>query len=160
MSNGNTKGLPWIGVDLDATLAEYDVWRGIEHIGKPIPAMVDRIKQWISQGHTVKIFTARVCRGRGPNDSVLAKLYIQQWLVEEAGLPALDVTNEKDFFMIQLWDDRCTQVVPNTGLTLPESKGIVALRREDYDRMVTQIRVLESQIQARDITDMVRGELI
>ena len=29
----------WIGVDLDGTLAFYDMWRGMEHIGKPIPAM-------------------------------------------------------------------------------------------------------------------------
>lgn len=31
---------PWLGVDLDGTLAVYDKWRGIEHIGAPIPAMV------------------------------------------------------------------------------------------------------------------------
>ena len=26
------------------------------------------------------------------------------------------MTHEKDFRMIQLWDDRCVQVIPNTGL--------------------------------------------
>ena len=26
----------WIGVDLDGTLARYDGWKGIEHIGEPI----------------------------------------------------------------------------------------------------------------------------
>lgn len=26
----------WIGVDLDGTLAEYNNWISIEHIGKPI----------------------------------------------------------------------------------------------------------------------------
>jgi hypothetical protein len=32
----------WIGVDLDGTLAFYDEWIGPEHIGAPIPGMVDR----------------------------------------------------------------------------------------------------------------------
>ena len=27
----------WIGVDLDGTLARYDGWRGIDHIGEPMP---------------------------------------------------------------------------------------------------------------------------
>ena len=44
----------WIGVDLDGTLATYDRWRGIEHIGDPIPDMVFRIKNWIANGKTVE----------------------------------------------------------------------------------------------------------
>ena len=35
----------WIGVDLDATLAYYDGFKGPEHIGEPIPQMVDRVKR-------------------------------------------------------------------------------------------------------------------
>jgi hypothetical protein len=35
-----------IGVDLDGTLAKYGEWRGVEHIGEPIPPMVDRVKGW------------------------------------------------------------------------------------------------------------------
>lgn len=30
----------WIGVDLDGTLAVYDEWRGVSHIGAPVPAML------------------------------------------------------------------------------------------------------------------------
>ena len=37
----------WIGVDLDGTLAEWDGWKGHEHIGPPIPAMLERVKRWI-----------------------------------------------------------------------------------------------------------------
>lgn len=40
----------WIGVDLDGTLAHYDGWKGADHIGEPIPAMVERVKQWLSEG--------------------------------------------------------------------------------------------------------------
>lgn len=36
------------------------------------------------------------------------------WLVKH-GLPDLEVTNVKDFAMLELWDDRCVQVLPNTG---------------------------------------------
>lgn len=40
----------WIGVDLDATLAEYNGWVHEPHIGPPIPAMVTRIKQGLADG--------------------------------------------------------------------------------------------------------------
>ena len=32
-----------IAVDLDGTLARYDGWKGIDHIGDPIPLMVSRV---------------------------------------------------------------------------------------------------------------------
>ena len=35
------KGKKWIGFDLDGTLAEYNGWEGIEHIGKPIKPIVE-----------------------------------------------------------------------------------------------------------------------
>jgi hypothetical protein len=98
----------WIGVDLDGTLAEADSWRGFEHIGKPVPNMVKRVKIWIEMGYRVKIVTARAEK---PD---LAIPPILDWL-ENNGLPKLEVTNAKDMDMIELWDDRCVQVVPNTG---------------------------------------------
>lgn len=98
----------WIGVDLDGTLAEYNDWIDIEHIGKPIPLMIERVKSWIAEGKKVKIFTARVTKG--PK----AIRYIHEWLASQ-GLPELEVTNVKDFDMVELWDDRCTGVETNTG---------------------------------------------
>ncbi len=50
----------WLAVDLDGTLAEYDKFRGHDHIGAPIPAMVERVKALIASGFEVRIFTARV----------------------------------------------------------------------------------------------------
>lgn len=97
----------WIGVDLDGTLAYYDEWRGPDHIGMPIPAMLDRVQGWIDQGITVKIFTARAT---DPQQVEVVK----EWLAK-IGLPDLEVTNEKDFSMVELWDDRAVQVIPNTG---------------------------------------------
>ena len=97
----------WVGVDLDGTLAHYTGWKGMEHIGEPIPAMMDRVRKWVDEGVTVKIFTARAC--------VPEQIpFVHAWL-EKQGLPPLEVTNVKDFAMIELWDDRCIRVEPNTG---------------------------------------------
>ena len=49
----------WIGVDLDGTLAVAEPWQGFEHIGKPVPNMLKRVKIWIQMGYRVKILTAR-----------------------------------------------------------------------------------------------------
>ena len=98
----------WYGVDLDGTLAEYNGWQGMEHIGKPIPLMLEKVKVWLSNGITVKIFTARA----GIPEQIP---YIKKWLVEECGLPELEITNVKDFAMAELWDDRCKHVEINTG---------------------------------------------
>lgn len=100
----------WIGVDLDGTLAHYDKWQGPHHIGPPIPRMLERVNDWLALGLTVKIFTARA------GDPICIP-YIKIWL-EQNGLPDLEITATKDFKMIQLWDDRCVQVEPNTGLPI------------------------------------------
>ncbi len=101
----------WIGVDLDGTLAEYHGWEGVEHIGKPIPRMVERVKQWLAEGEEVRIFTARVS---DPAQMPEAEIYIQRWCIKHFG-QALAVTCQKDFDMLELWDDRCVSVVKNTG---------------------------------------------
>lgn len=100
----------WIGVDLDGTLAVYDEWRGVEHIGEPIPAMVERVKYWLESGIDVRIFTARVY-GDGRADALRP---IEAWCAEHIGV-VLPVTCQKDYGMVQLWDDRCVPVIPNTG---------------------------------------------
>lgn len=105
-----SKSSGWIGVDLDGTLAEYDGWRGEAHIGKPIPAMLDRVKQWLANGIEVRIFTARVAQG----DVELVRSALRDWCMTHIGSD-LPVTCQKDYGMVELWDDRCVQVIPNTG---------------------------------------------
>jgi len=107
----------WIGVDLDGTLAEYHGWRGVDHIGPPIPLMVDRVRKWIASDKEVKILTARV--GPQPPDVDVGHIrsVIEEWCEEHIGV-RLTVTATKDFGMTELWDDRCVQVVPNTGIAL------------------------------------------
>lgn len=97
----------WIGVDLDGTLAVYTKWVGPTHIGAPVPKMLERVKQWVKDGHLVKIFTARAA-----DPSTVP--HIQAWLVKN-GLPALEVTNKKDLATMEIWDDRAVQIIRNTG---------------------------------------------
>lgn len=122
-------GRGWIGVDLDGTLAHYDKWVGWNVFGEPIPLMLARVRQWIGEGKDVRIFTARI----SPDLSVTQQCYvtgqsftghmmvhaIQEWTARHAGV-RLPVTCVKDVHMIEYWDDRAIQVVPNTGLTVAE----------------------------------------
>ncbi len=99
----------WFGVDFDGTLVEYHGWKGIEHMGKTIKPMIDRVRQWLKEGITVKLFTARASEGE-EQIKILKK-----WMIDN-GLPELEVTNVKDMYMKVLWDDRCVQVIKNTGM--------------------------------------------
>ena len=121
----------WIGVDLDGTLAFYDKWVNWDVIGSPIPPMLERVKDWTEEGREVRIFTARVsfendiCKVSGePFTRQQVASVIQDWL-EKHGLPRLQVTHEKDFRMIELWDDRAIQVIPNTGRTIADELASV-----------------------------------
>jgi hypothetical protein len=110
----------WIGVDLDGTVAHYDGFITVTHIGPPVEPMVKRIQEWLAEGIEVRIFTARVTKGLvnhdgTPYDVELVKKTIQQWCLTHIGM-ALEVTNEKDFNMLELWDDRAVRVVENKGI--------------------------------------------
>lgn len=98
----------WIGIDLDQTLAFYDEWRGVNHIGEPIPSVLEMVKGLLASGETVKIFTARATMG----DQAI--LRVQEWL-ESVGLPRLEITAVKDGLMEVCYDDRAIQIVANTG---------------------------------------------
>ncbi len=108
----------WIGVDLDGTLAKYAGWQSPGHIGEPVPAIIARIHQVLELGFTVKVFTARMA-----NPEQRAE-FLQGWIVwsqTHIGT-VLEATCCKDFAMIELWDDRCVAVEPNTGKFLTPSR--------------------------------------
>jgi len=107
MKKLSLKGEGTIAVDLDGTLAEYTEWKGIEHFGKPIPKMIDRVKKWIAEGRTVVIFTARA-------EDSKAEKYIKEWL-EQQGLGGLKITNIKTKDIVAFYDDRAVHVEHNTG---------------------------------------------
>lgn len=117
----------WIGVDLDATLAKYDGFKGPTVIGEPIPEMVERVKSWLNKGYEVRIMTARVWAPLLTDPSYGTKVWsdrqqearharraIEDWTELHIG-KRLEVTCMKDYSMWVLYDDRCRQVEPNTG---------------------------------------------
>lgn len=108
MSSPRDAARGWIGVDLDGTLAEYDRYRGEDHVGKPVDRMVKRVRQWRAEGRDVRLFTARK-----PHPA------IKRWMNEHLG-EVLPITNTKDSHMQVLYDDRAVQVERNTGETHPD----------------------------------------
>lgn len=97
----------WIGVDLDGTLAHYERWEGPDEIGRPIQAMHNRVLRWLEEGREVRVFTARAAIA----EQIPA---VRAWL-DANGMEAVGITCQKDFGMLELWDDRCVRVVKNTG---------------------------------------------
>ena len=146
------EGKGWYGFDLDGTLAKYDKWEGIDHIGEPVKPMVDLIRKMHAEGRVVKILTARVAPRANaeykdrekcaPPDYVMeadrsdyvipwaenmylsldkwgAREFIIDWCLKNLGfLP--EITHEKDHLMLELYDDRVKQVVPNEGLLVED----------------------------------------
>jgi hypothetical protein len=115
MTNG------WIGVDFDGTLAT-------DEGSRPIPAMVERVKRWLSVGIEVRIVTARVSENCGMRNLPLERKLVEDWCLLHIG-QKLKVTCEKDFNMYQLWDDRAVQVIKDTGIRVgdvnrPSSKAL------------------------------------
>ena len=143
------EGKGWYGFDLDGTLAKYDGWKGIDHIGEPVKPMVELIKQMRDKGKVVKIMTARIaprlcgethaqgCRcgrceeeaGKPPvlqeqylvelgNDGTTVKRrasdYVRDWCADNLGFIP-EIVYQKDHLMLELYDDRVKQVVPNEG---------------------------------------------
>lgn len=112
---------PWIGFDLDGTLACYEKWEGPDKIGKPVPAMIVILKQHLAAGDVVKIFTARVA----DDPKGIARKAIQAWCRKHIGR-VLPITNEKDNAMVRLYDDRAVAVEKNTGKLLNDPDKIQA----------------------------------
>ena len=147
-THGET-GKGWYGFDLDGTLARYDGWKGIDHIGDPVGPMVDLIRKMHDEGKVVKILTARVAPRSNveirpnpyPTDQAVyeavgrdneerysdiyrapkwtAREFVSDWCLRNLGfLP--EITHEKDHLMLELYDDRVKQVVPNEGLLVED----------------------------------------
>jgi hypothetical protein len=105
-------GKGWYGVDFDGTLAKTMDWKSHNEgsVGEPVWPMVERVKRWLAEGKEVRIMTARA--GKGADDLHIANIKRFCRLHIEQELP---ITCEKDFNMIELWDDRAVQVEVNTG---------------------------------------------
>ncbi len=126
----------WIGVDLDGTLARSDLPSLPGYfIGPPIEEMVKKVSAYLLLGYEVRIFTARMARSG--NEHI--EKYIQKWLVDKAGLPALRCTSQKDDYCIEIIDNIAINVESNTGVT--HNEVIEALRGE-LECVRNQLRAL------------------
>lgn len=115
----------WIGFDLDGTLAIYypSSWDCML-IGKPIATMVEKAQAYHRLGYEIRIFTARVacsfCEGNCKEkcEAAIENKQVRN-LIEDWGEFVLGfkvkATCVKDYEMIMLYDDRCTQVITNMG---------------------------------------------
>lgn len=112
---------------MDGTLAQYqrgDIQKyGVTYIGPPIPKMLERVKKMLAAKVDVRIFTARVGipaglerkeRDERMKEQPGIRRAITKWCKEHIG-QVLEVTCTKDFSLIEVWDDRVVQVIPNTG---------------------------------------------
>lgn len=123
----------WIGVDFDGTLA-LENFKEFPVPGLPVERMAQRVRVWHGAGREVRIVTARV--GACTPDDIMAiggkfaimgvedwidfqRALIEEWCLTHLGF-RLEVTCAKDFQMLELWDDRCVQVLPNTGISMAE----------------------------------------
>jgi len=90
--------------------------------------MVERVKGWLAELKDVRIFTARVgpaTEGECSNAlqytateedwQAYQVALIEAWCEEHLG-QKLPITATKDFHMYELWDDRCVQMISNTGI--------------------------------------------
>jgi hypothetical protein len=114
----------WVGVDLDSTLAVYDKWRGIEHIGAPIEPIREFVLNLRKAGVEVRIFTARV--QEGPRAITAIELWCKVHLGE-----VLPVTDRKDFNMVYCVDDRAVSVEKNTGKFLVQPPNVRVVQKHN-----------------------------
>ena len=114
----------WYGVDFDGTLCTGTDWNIPGDEGKPIENIVNKVKELIANGNTVKVVTARY------HDGSKSINHVKRWCLKYIG-KELEVTASKDYEMIALYDDRAIQVQPDTGVIIEEelNKALEEIKR-------------------------------
>jgi hypothetical protein len=132
----------WTAVDLDGTLARAEDGNrafGHGYVGPPVPAMLQRVKRWLAEGRDVRILTARVSSANASDLVAESRAAIEAWCLTHVG-QVLPITAEKDYAMVELWDDRAVTVVVNTGEPLEE-----AVHRAAHKAMLREVVKMEAQ---------------
>jgi len=133
-------------VDFDGTLAEDTGWKGFRHLGKPIPEMIKKVKEWLEEGDEVVVHTARLTwTSESPfnpadeqldRDGIIALL--EEWCLTNIG-QKLPIINEKHGYGL-VYDDWGRHVIRNTGITanelllsiIKDHKSLAKLDNERY----------------------------
>lgn len=139
--------------DFDGTLAYLDKWEGHESTGKPIPQMIKKVREAISNGEEAAVFTARLTPGGGydPCDPLIVTRTIENWCLKYIG-KKLQVTNIKGFSDIT-YDDKTLRIVKNTGLTEGEFLATVIAeemkskntKEQSLNRILEVIKIIEEE---------------
>ncbi len=114
-----------IAVDWDGVLVEYNGYGGPGVYGPPIQSMVERVREWLKEGHEVLIHTSRVSVEHEIDVAVEEMDAITKVLKQEMNLPALPITANKYTRVSEFWDDRAVRVMRNTGNIGHEDLGII-----------------------------------
>lgn len=101
-------------VDLDGVLAKYDGWKGVEHIGDPIPGAVEFTKELSKIGDVV-IFTTR-CNPEvnKPEKAHLLVNRVEAWLDEHGFEYAHVYAGVGKPIAVAYVDDRAVTCEPQT----------------------------------------------
>lgn len=106
----------YIAFDLDGTLARHEPRESTDHVGEPIPSMVELARSYLLSGRHVRVITARVAPVY--DDAAEQVTLVKEWLAKHVthDMPyEIQVQAHKCGRMELLYDDRAIQVVRNTG---------------------------------------------
>jgi len=111
-------------VDLDGVLAEFDHWRGIDHIGKPLPGAVDFTHK-LSKMARVVIFTVRCNPEASESDETTQQLAarVESWLREHGFYFDEVYTGQGKPLAAAYIDDRAVPCCPQEPSEWPLDKG-------------------------------------
>jgi hypothetical protein len=79
----------------------------LSSVGRPVKAILKRIRAWREAGWEVRLITARAC-----DPDCLPE--VRKWL-KRRKLTDMPITNRVDRYCVEIWDDRAIQVERNTG---------------------------------------------
>ncbi len=123
---------PRICVDLDGVLAQYDKWKGVDHIGEPVPGALEFAKQ-LAKIAEIVIFTSRcaqdVLEGSRITPGQL-RIHVIEWL-EKHKFPYTDVyTGQGKPRAAAFIDDRAVTCIPQSdpdafAAALKQTKALV-----------------------------------
>ncbi len=97
-------------IDLDGTLAKREQPFNPYSVGEPVEKLLKAALAEKAKGRKIVCFTARAA-------SKDKKMHatVRAWL-DKHGLEGVEITNEKDRHITEIWDDRARGVVPDKGV--------------------------------------------
>lgn len=143
-----SSGKAWWGFDIDKTAFTDEGGTRGGVIGEPIMPIIRRIKWFLRVGRKVSIVTARVHPSESDRDEQI--MTVRGALVKALGQDRanmIDIRSDKDRHMIDLYDDRAKQVIPNKGILVQNElrRAIQALQKIAYGDTLSGQDVLVAQ---------------